>query len=906
MAKPTTKQEFADYILRKLGAPLVNIEITDQQLEDVIDDAISYYYEWHHEGTQRSWRVVCLDENMHNGNNRRPQCLTAEYYNPDKTTYRVGDRVRATIDKDQGERIWIKYDSEDQSNAYKWVEYPAGDWFKPEGTDLFVLYDSDTSYIFIYENDTRGIYTKDSDGVYLTYDSDQHAFEYTQLDADLPVEDNGVYYFKNDSDLFLRAPDYAIWHDPSYTQTLEVPYDSEFKVFIKDGDEYAEFTVIPRDKSEYVISGSTSLDSDSDAKGVTIPKLESVNERRVTLTFADDKITIKTELIGSPIQSEVAEPLEWGLVRIQNPAEEFYYRTNDVTDDNQTIEYRPDSDTYHIGKTGIFIGPNAKWVLRETDSDYPYDSDVEIYLNNGLIVSTQEEYRNIPTETTNTYEIPMWIDGELADSEFWGTTKFSSLDGLVIHYDTGTTFITLREADNLDSDINYGSGYITAIHPERAADSDSDAADVTLPFWYGNYQNELDSDSKDSEGFYDNADVVIDVYKNGVDTGEKASTQRSYWPSNYAINYANSTWSVIDTFNGNAVVDSEELATAKITIPDAFQIMEDSEVRLAFLDGVDITNSRDINIVWPDPADSEIGSHKVGLLINGELKDSEYYYNTFDLVMRNATADSDIAVDFHGVYERSQKELTLYSREDKDVERFNRNRYLNGIRYIRLPQEAEKKYRFEDLWSLESKVLAEPELNLDYSITGQVGIPVPDDIFSIVKCFRIPVGHMGTTFGSFNYQLMMNQMGWYQTTIGSNWGFMTDLYIHMQYIELIEQQLNTQPPIRFNKHKNRLYIDTYWDRLKNSGIDYLFLEVYEITDPEVFGSVYNDNWLKRYATSLAKVQWGQNLIKYAGTDLPGGIQISGDNILASGKEEQDKLEEEMKQSFIEMDSIILG
>ena len=96
------------------------------------------------------------------------------------------------------------------------------------------------------------------------------------------------------------------------------------------------------------------------------------------------------------------------------------------------------------------------------------------------------------------------------------------------------------------------------------------------------------------------------------------------------------------------------------------------------------------------------------------------------------------------------------------------------------------------------------------------------------------------------------------------------------YLESINFLLNTDKAIRFNKRQNRLYIDMNWGGLKAGH--YLLISYYRILDPADHSKVYNDSFLKMYLTSLMKRQWGQNLIKFQGVKLPGGVELNGRQI----------------------------
>ena len=53
MAKPSTRQGLIDYCFRKLGAPVLEINVDDDQVDDLVDDTIQYYNERHYNGIER-------------------------------------------------------------------------------------------------------------------------------------------------------------------------------------------------------------------------------------------------------------------------------------------------------------------------------------------------------------------------------------------------------------------------------------------------------------------------------------------------------------------------------------------------------------------------------------------------------------------------------------------------------------------------------------------------------------------------------------------------------------------------------------------------------------------------------------------------------------------------------------
>ena len=112
-----------------------------------------------------------------------------------------------------------------------------------------------------------------------------------------------------------------------------------------------------------------------------------------------------------------------------------------------------------------------------------------------------------------------------------------------------------------------------------------------------------------------------------------------------------------------------------------------------------------------------------------------------------------------------------------------------------------------------------------------------------------------------------------------------------RHIELINEVLVGDEFFRFNRHTNRLYLQSDPDQFRPGN--HLLIDCMTVTDPDVYNDVWNDPWLKRYATALIKQQWGSNLSKFAGVNLPGGIQLDGPRILNEAVTEIADLEQKM-------------
>jgi hypothetical protein len=168
-------------------------------------------------------------------------------------------------------------------------------------------------------------------------------------------------------------------------------------------------------------------------------------------------------------------------------------------------------------------------------------------------------------------------------------------------------------------------------------------------------------------------------------------------------------------------------------------------------------------------------------------------------------------------------------------------------------------------------------------------IPIPDNIIGVVSMF--PVGQALNTNNLFNirYQIALNDL--YTLTSVS----MVPYYMALQHVQFLEQMLVGQQPIRYNRHKNACYVDMDWGIV--SPGDFVILEAYQIVDPTTYSKVWSDRWLQRYAACLMKQQWGWNLTKFTGMQLPGGVMFNGAKILDDATNEREALEKEMIYSY---------
>ena len=169
-------------------------------------------------------------------------------------------------------------------------------------------------------------------------------------------------------------------------------------------------------------------------------------------------------------------------------------------------------------------------------------------------------------------------------------------------------------------------------------------------------------------------------------------------------------------------------------------------------------------------------------------------------------------------------------------------------------------------------------------------IPVPENVIGAVRIFNLAsTPTFSSSMFSAKYQFILNHI--HELTDYN----LVNFYMSMQHLQFMEEILAGAQPIRYNRHVNKLYIDTDWEYV--SVGDYIVAECYQIVDPDTYTDVWKDRWLQNYATAKIKYQWGTNLTKFTGMQLPGGVQFNGEQILADARDELLRMEEEMISSY---------
>ena len=168
---------------------------------------------------------------------------------------------------------------------------------------------------------------------------------------------------------------------------------------------------------------------------------------------------------------------------------------------------------------------------------------------------------------------------------------------------------------------------------------------------------------------------------------------------------------------------------------------------------------------------------------------------------------------------------------------------------------------------------------------------VPDSVISVINVFPLS-DRANLNMFDVRYQLRLNDL----------YDFSSTSIVHyemtMRHLDFLDHILVGEKPMRFNHLSNRLFIDMDWGTDITAG-EYLIIEVFRKLDPDTYTDIYDDIYLKRYTTALIKKQWGQNLSKFSGTAMLGGVTLNGPELFSTALQEQRQLEDEIRLNYEE-------
>lgn len=173
-------------------------------------------------------------------------------------------------------------------------------------------------------------------------------------------------------------------------------------------------------------------------------------------------------------------------------------------------------------------------------------------------------------------------------------------------------------------------------------------------------------------------------------------------------------------------------------------------------------------------------------------------------------------------------------------------------------------------------------------------VEVPDYVWGVTKILSMGQASSSKNIFDLQYQLRLNDL--YDLTSTSLIYYKTV----MSHLALLDLELNGHQSFRFNRMSNKLYLDANWNTDFILG-DHIVVQGYRAMDPSEFTKCWNEPWLKHYVTALFKKQWGTNMKKFGGLQLPGGVTLNGQETYDEAIEEIKSLEDELQNKSAPLD-----
>ena len=179
-------------------------------------------------------------------------------------------------------------------------------------------------------------------------------------------------------------------------------------------------------------------------------------------------------------------------------------------------------------------------------------------------------------------------------------------------------------------------------------------------------------------------------------------------------------------------------------------------------------------------------------------------------------------------------------------------------------------------------------------------ITMSDSVISIERILDLNTGSSSEILFDAEYHMTWDALYAFNSTPASLQHYVAT----KENINLINEMLNGKKPLRYRRHTDKLHIDMDWSDI--SVDSYIVIQAYQIIDPDSYTQVWADRWLREYTTELFREQWGHNLSKYSGVQMPGGVTFNGSEILSEAQTRLRELEEELRNTYEEPPTFYMG
>ena len=225
-----------------------------------------------------------------------------------------------------------------------------------------------------------------------------------------------------------------------------------------------------------------------------------------------------------------------------------------------------------------------------------------------------------------------------------------------------------------------------------------------------------------------------------------------------------------------------------------------------------------------------------------------------------------------------------------DAIQYFQERHFDGVERMLLKHEITKENR-ETLKTGITTTTANSTVGITTTTftESQNFIQLPDHVLGVERVLKMDASTISSGLFNIKYQIFLNDLYYYGALDLMNYA------MTKTYLEDLSRIITPDTQLRFNKKNHRLYLDIDFGQLSDDT--FIIIDGYRLLDPSDAPAIYNDFWLKKYATAIIKKQWGMNLIKFQGVMLPGGVQLNGRQIYEDAIRELEELEETLRTEY---------
>jgi hypothetical protein len=225
-----------------------------------------------------------------------------------------------------------------------------------------------------------------------------------------------------------------------------------------------------------------------------------------------------------------------------------------------------------------------------------------------------------------------------------------------------------------------------------------------------------------------------------------------------------------------------------------------------------------------------------------------------------------------------------------DAIQYFQERHFDGVERMLLKHEITKENR-ETLKTGITTTTANSTVGITTTTftESQNFIQLPDHVLGVERVLKMDASTISSGLFNIKYQIFLNDLYYYGALDLMNYA------MTKTYLEDLSRIITPDTQLRFNKKNHRLYLDIDFGQLSDDT--FIIIDGYRLLDPSDAPAIYNDFWLKRYATAIIKKQWGMNLIKFNGVLLPGGVQLNGRQIYEDALKEIEEIEYSLKTEY---------